>query len=73
MAAVQVRYIVNDVDAAIAFYCQHLGFSEVMHLSPMFVMLSRGDLRTVPADATRSPTRLILPARMCRFGRVLFV
>ena len=29
MATVQVRYIVNDVDAAIAFYCQHLGFREV--------------------------------------------
>jgi catechol 2,3-dioxygenase-like lactoylglutathione lyase family enzyme len=47
MATVQVRYIVNDVDAAIAFYCQHLGFSEVMHASPMFAMLSRGDLRLV--------------------------
>jgi catechol 2,3-dioxygenase-like lactoylglutathione lyase family enzyme len=47
MATVQVRYIVNDVDAAIAFYCQHLGFSEVMHPSPMFAMLSRGDLRLV--------------------------
>jgi catechol 2,3-dioxygenase-like lactoylglutathione lyase family enzyme len=47
MATVQVRYIVNEVDAAIAFYCQHLGFSEVMHPSPMFAMLSRGDLRLV--------------------------
>jgi len=47
MATVQVRYIVDDVDAAIAFYCQHLGFSEVMHPSPMFAMLSRGDLRLV--------------------------
>jgi catechol 2,3-dioxygenase-like lactoylglutathione lyase family enzyme len=47
MATVQVRYIVNDVDAAIAFYCQHLGFTEVMHPAPMFAMLSRGDLRLV--------------------------
>ena len=47
MATVQVRYIVNDVDAAITFYCQHLGFTEVMHPSPMFAMLSRGDLRLV--------------------------
>ena len=47
MATVQVRYIVNDVEAAIAFYCQHLGFSEVMHPSPMFAMLTRGDLRLV--------------------------
>jgi len=45
MATVQVRYIVNDVDAAIAFYCQHLGFREEMHPAPSFAMLSRGDLR----------------------------
>jgi catechol 2,3-dioxygenase-like lactoylglutathione lyase family enzyme len=31
MSTVQVRYIVNDVDAAIAFYTQHLGFHEDMH------------------------------------------
>jgi catechol 2,3-dioxygenase-like lactoylglutathione lyase family enzyme len=47
MATVQVRYIVNDVDAAIAFYCQHLGFQEEMHPAPAFAMLSRGDLRLV--------------------------
>ncbi|HEX5078201.1 MAG TPA: VOC family protein [Geminicoccaceae bacterium] len=45
MATVQVRYIVRDVDAAIAFYCGHLGFQEVMHPAPAFAMLSRGDLR----------------------------
>ena len=47
MATVQVRYIVNDVDAAIAFYCNHLGFHEVMHPAPAFAMLTRGDLRLV--------------------------
>ena len=47
MATVQVRYIVNDVDAAINFYCQHLGFHEDMHPAPSFAMLSRGDLRLV--------------------------
>ena len=40
-----VRYIVDDVDEAIAFYCGHLGFTEVMHPAPTFAMLSRGDLR----------------------------
>src|SRR6202022_5144568 len=45
MATVQVRYIVDDVDAAIAFYCQQLGFHEDMHPAPAFAMLSRGDLR----------------------------
>ena len=47
MASVSVRYIVNDVDAAIAFYCGHLGFEEVMHPAPTFAMLGRGDLRLV--------------------------
>jgi predicted enzyme related to lactoylglutathione lyase len=47
MATVSVRYIVNDVSEAIAFYCQHLGFSEEMHPAPSFAMLSRGDLRLV--------------------------
>lgn len=46
-AKVQVRYIVNDVGAAIAFYCRHLGFHEDMHPAPTFAMLSRGDLRLV--------------------------
>ena len=47
MATVSVRYIVNDVDEAMAFYCQNLGFAEVMHPAPAFAMLSRGDLRLV--------------------------
>lgn len=47
MATVSVRYIVDDVDAAIGFYCGHLGFTEVMHPAPSFAMLSRGDLRLV--------------------------
>ncbi len=42
---VQVRYIVSDVDAAIAFYCQHLDFQLQMHPAPGFAMLTRGDLR----------------------------
>lgn len=47
MATVSVRYIVRDVDAAIEFYCTHLGFHEVMHPAPTFAMLARGDLRLV--------------------------
>ncbi len=45
MATVSVRYIVHDVDAAIAFYCGQLDFREVMHPAPAFAMLVRGDLR----------------------------
>ena len=47
MAKVQVRYIVLDVDAAIAFYCGHLGFTEIMHPAPAFAMLERDELRLV--------------------------
>jgi catechol 2,3-dioxygenase-like lactoylglutathione lyase family enzyme len=47
MPTVQVRYIVHDVDAAIAFYCGRLDFHEIMHPAPTFAMLSRGDLRLV--------------------------
>lgn len=42
---VSVRYIVNDVNTAIAFYCQHLDFHEEMHPAPVFAILRRGDLR----------------------------
>lgn len=45
MATVSVRYIVDDVVAAIVFYTGKLGFREVMHPAPTFAMLSRSDLR----------------------------
>jgi catechol 2,3-dioxygenase-like lactoylglutathione lyase family enzyme len=45
MPAVSVRYIVDDVDAAIDFYTERLGFSVAMHPAPAFAMLVRGDLR----------------------------
>ena len=47
MTSVQVRYIVKDVDPAIDFYTQQLGFKLEMHPAPAFAMLSRGDLRLV--------------------------
>jgi catechol 2,3-dioxygenase-like lactoylglutathione lyase family enzyme len=47
MASVQVRYIVHDVDAAIAFYTAQLGFHLDMHPAPPFAMLSLGELRLV--------------------------
>jgi catechol 2,3-dioxygenase-like lactoylglutathione lyase family enzyme len=47
MATVSVRYIVNDIDAAIGFYTGHLGFGVQLHPNDMFAMLTRGDLRLV--------------------------
>jgi catechol 2,3-dioxygenase-like lactoylglutathione lyase family enzyme len=43
--AVSVRYIVDDVDAAVTFYTELLGFEVLMRPAPPFAMLARGDLR----------------------------
>jgi catechol 2,3-dioxygenase-like lactoylglutathione lyase family enzyme len=47
MPKTSVRYIVNDVDAAIAFYTTHLAFHLDLHPAPTFAMLSRGDLQLI--------------------------
>jgi catechol 2,3-dioxygenase-like lactoylglutathione lyase family enzyme len=46
MATVQVRYIVRDTDAAIAFYTTHLGFKLKMHPAPAFAMLREARLES---------------------------
>lgn len=45
MSKVNVRYIVSDVDTAIPFYTDMLGFKLDMHPAPGFARLSRGDLQ----------------------------
>jgi catechol 2,3-dioxygenase-like lactoylglutathione lyase family enzyme len=55
MATVSVRYIVDDVDAAIAFYRDLLGFDLVMHPAPPFAMLTRGDLRLLLSGSGGGP------------------
>jgi catechol 2,3-dioxygenase-like lactoylglutathione lyase family enzyme len=40
-----VRYIVDDVDAAVAFYSEQLGFEVRAQPGPGFAILSRGGLR----------------------------
>jgi catechol 2,3-dioxygenase-like lactoylglutathione lyase family enzyme len=45
MSEVSIRYIVDNVDAAITFYTEHLGFSVDLHPAPGFASLSRGNLR----------------------------
>jgi len=39
-----VRYLVKDVDRAIAFYTQHLGFTLKQQMGPAFARVSRDDL-----------------------------
>jgi catechol 2,3-dioxygenase-like lactoylglutathione lyase family enzyme len=45
MAGASFRYIVDELDPAVAFYTELLGFEVVMQPAPTFAMLSRGDLR----------------------------
>jgi catechol 2,3-dioxygenase-like lactoylglutathione lyase family enzyme len=45
MTGFSVRYIVDDVDAAVDFYTRHLQFEVSMRPGPGFAMLRRGDLR----------------------------
>jgi catechol 2,3-dioxygenase-like lactoylglutathione lyase family enzyme len=39
-----IRYLVHDVDAAVAFYVDRLGFTLVQRMGPAFASVSRGDL-----------------------------
>lgn len=45
--SLMVRYIVNDVEAAIAFYTQRLGFSTKAQSGPNFALLERDNLQLV--------------------------
>lgn len=54
MTTVNVRYIVRDVEEAIAFYKEHLGFQVEMHPGPGFARLSRGDLHLLLNTASGS-------------------
>lgn len=51
MTTVNVRYIVRDVEEAIAFYTEHLNFQVEMHPGKGFARLSRGDLRLLLSAA----------------------
>lgn len=53
-----VRYFVDDLDPAVRFYRELLGFEEELRPSPLFAMLYRGDLRlllSVPAEPHALP------------------
>lgn len=43
--AVQVRYIVADVDASVAFYCDLLGFELERQYGPAMAIVNHGDLQ----------------------------
>ena len=57
MSTVKVRYMVDDVDAAVAFYTTHLGFELLSSAAPAFADVARGDLRLLLSGATSSAGR----------------
>ena len=55
---VNVRYMVDDVDEAIDFYMQHLGFAVRTSAAPAFADVTRGQLRLLlsgPASSAGRP------------------
>jgi len=54
---VNVRYMVDDVAAAIDFYTNHLGFTEKMSNLPAFADVRRGQLRLLLSGPQSSAGR----------------
>ena len=55
---VSVRYMVDDVDAAVDFYTTHLGFTLRFSAAPAFADVTRGNLRLLisgPASSAGRP------------------
>jgi len=57
MTSVNVRYMVDDVEAAIAFYTRNLGFALISKTAPAFADVARGDLRLLLSGPTSSAGR----------------
>jgi catechol 2,3-dioxygenase-like lactoylglutathione lyase family enzyme len=57
MTSVNVRYMVDDVEAAVDFYTTHLGFSLITSYGPAFADVERGDLRLLLSGPTSSAGR----------------
>ena len=49
-----MRYMIDDVDAAVAFYTNHLGFTLEINASPAFASVTRGTLRLLLSGAKSS-------------------
>jgi catechol 2,3-dioxygenase-like lactoylglutathione lyase family enzyme len=60
---VSVRYIVDDVDAAIAFYTTHLGFALKSSAAPAFADVVRGNLRLLLSGPESSGGRTLPDGR----------
>ena len=65
---VSVRYLVDDVDAALSFYTRHLGFSELTNFAPAFADVVRGNLRLLLSGPTSSAGRWMPDGRRPKAG-----
>ena len=63
MSMVSVRYIVDDVEASVAFYTTHLGFRLLTSALPAFADVARGDLRLLLSGPTSSGGRTLPDGR----------
>ncbi|HET9937499.1 MAG TPA: VOC family protein [Gaiella sp.] len=54
---VNVRYLVDDVEASIAFYVDHLGFEPISSAAPAFADVRRGALRLLLSGPKSSAGR----------------
>jgi catechol 2,3-dioxygenase-like lactoylglutathione lyase family enzyme len=57
MTTVNVRYMVDDVEAAVAFYTTYLGFTLISKTAPAFADVARGDLRLLLSGPSSSAGR----------------
>ena len=57
MEMVNVRYMVDDVEAAVAFYTTHLGFALISKTLPAFADVTLGGLRLLLSGPTSSAGR----------------
>jgi len=57
VATVHVRYIVGDVEAAVAFYTKQFGFTLISSAAPAFAEVARGDLRLLLSGPLSSAGR----------------
>src|SRR5258708_32850460 len=60
---VNVRYIVHDVEAAVAFYTTRLGFTRLSSAAPAFADVRRGDLRLLLSGPASSAGRILPDGR----------